>query len=92
MSPRRETTKPEDIKAESLLLYPNPSDHTLHLSLHDKSYFNIRIVTMDGESVFTANNNLQQYDVNVSSFPQGKYLVVAFRDGRRIASKIFIKK
>lgn len=92
MSPRRETTKPEDIKAESLLLYPNPSDHTLHLSLQDKSYFNIRIVTMDGESVFTANNNLQQYDVNVSSFPQGKYLVVAFRDGRRIASKIFIKK
>ncbi len=90
MAPRREKTT--DIKTGTLQLYPNPTEHTLHLSLQDKSCFDIRIVTMDGKPVYIANDNLQQYDVNVSSFSQGRYLVTAFKDGRRIDSKIFIKK
>ena len=90
MSPRRAIAK--GIKAESLQLYPNPTEHTLHLSLRNNNCFNIRIVTMDGEPVYITNDNLQQYDVNVSSFPQGRYLVTAFSEGRRIASEVFIKK
>lgn len=91
MSPRREEIS-KGIKAESLQLYPNPTDHTLQLSLQDNSNFNIRIVTMDGDPVYISNDSLKQYDVNVSSLPQGKYLVTAFKDGRRIASEIFFKK
>lgn len=82
----------EEQGKESLQLYPNPTEHTLHLSLQDNSSFNIRIVTMDGEPVYISNENLQQYDVNVSSFPQGRYLVTAFIGDRRIASEVFIKK
>ena len=82
----------EEQGKESLQLYPNPTEHTLHLSIQDNSSFNIRIVTMDGEPVYISNENLQQYDVNVSSFPQGRYLVTAFSGDRRIASEVFIKK
>ena len=93
MMPRRRTLEIEENgEIELLQLYPNPTNQILHANLQNNYSFEIRIVTMDGEIVYISNDNHKQYDINVSSFPQGRYLVTAFRDGRRIASGIFIKK
>lgn len=79
--------------ANTLNLHPNPSDNILYLNLDDNSNFGIRISNMEGELVYSSKDeNASQYEVNVSSLPQGKYIVVAVRNGERVVSGKFVKK
>ena len=79
--------------ANTLNLHPNPTDNILYLNLDDNSNFGIRISNIDGELVYSSNDeNASRYELNISSLPQGKYIVIAMRNGERIVSGKFVKK
>lgn len=74
----------------NMLVYPNPTKDYITISLSDTDAnqpFHIKIVSMNGNIVYEANDQAS-YNVNLSTFPSGQYVVLAYIDNRRVSSKI----
>lgn len=79
------------LNTPTLLVSPNPVSHTLEVKLNDESEFYMKILSVDAEPLYTTDTMLMQYNIDVSSFPVGTYIVLAFKNGKRVAMQRFIK-
>lgn len=75
----------------TLNLFPNPTSSILNVSLQDNSKFDVRVLNMNG-TILYSEDNAQQCIVDVAAYPAGSYIVVALRDGKRVAMSMFLKK
>lgn len=87
------TRRIEDaLNSPTLLVSPNPVSHTLEVKLNDESEFSVKILSVDAEPLYTDDTMLKQHSIDVSSYPTGTYIVLAFQDGKRVAMQRFIKQ
>ncbi|MBI4929122.1 MAG: T9SS type A sorting domain-containing protein [Bacteroidetes bacterium] len=79
-------------KEDGFLIYPNPSNGRLHISNSKFQASAIRIYNLVGQNIFQSENIVYNSEVNISSLPQGVYLLeILFEEG--IArEKIIISK
>ncbi|MGM9746126.1 MAG: T9SS type A sorting domain-containing protein [Paludibacteraceae bacterium] len=80
-------------KTSNMLVSPNPTKDNITISLVNTDVnqpFQIKIVNMNGSVVYEAKN-LVSYNVNVSTWPTGQYVVFAYLNDRRLSAK-FIKQ
>ncbi len=89
---RKMTKQETEIPNPSTLnLFPNPTSSILNVSLQDNSKFDVRVLNMNG-TIMYSEDNAQQCIVDVAAYPAGSYIVVALRDGKRVAMSMFLKK
>lgn len=82
----------EEYHPSALLnIFPNPTSSILNVSLQDNSRCDIRVLNMNG-TILYSEDNAQQCIINMETYPAGNYIVVALREGKRIAMRIFLKK
>ena len=81
----------EEEQSLSLILSPNPALSTLNVELQNGETFDIHILSVDGRVLYT-NGGAQQYDIDVSSYPTGYYIVTASQRGGKKAMDILIKQ
>lgn len=80
------------LNSPTLLVSPNPVSHILEVKLNDESEFSMKILSVDAEPLYTDDTMLIQHNIDVSSYPTGTYIVIAFQNGKRVAMKRFIKQ
>ena len=80
------------LNSPTLLVSPNPVSHALEVKLNDGSEFSMKILSVDAEPLYTDDTMLIQHNIDVSSYPTGTYIVIAFQNGKRVAMERFIKQ
>lgn len=78
-------------KATTLIVSPNPTTNNVNIALQDSNdqSFRIKVVNMNGAVVYSADG-LSSYNIDVSTLPDGQYIVMAYTTNSRISTK-FIK-
>ncbi|MEN8116709.1 MAG: T9SS type A sorting domain-containing protein [Bacteroidota bacterium] len=72
-------------------LYPNPAEDVLHISF-DKEIQMIEVYNIVGKKITAQmNTNVRTTEINISSFPDGVYLVKIYSQGGS-GTKLFIKQ
>jgi hypothetical protein len=88
----REATVSLELYIDCAILYPNPVEHLLHISVNNKKIHAIRILDATGREVYYTTVNKIALTVDMSSYAQGLYLVELLeRDGPGCTIKV-IKK
>lgn len=77
-------------KRHNLMLYPNPATNLLNIHMNDETPFDVHIINTEGEKVYMSTN-LSHYAIDVSFLPIGTYIVMATRNGKRLATKKLIR-
>lgn len=77
-------------KRHELMLYPNPATNLLNIHMEDEAPFDVHIINTEGEKVYMSAN-LSHYAIDVSFLPIGTYIVMATRNGKRLATKKLIR-
>ena len=77
-------------KRHNLMLYPNPATNLLNIHMNDETPFDVHIINTEGEKVYISTN-LSHYAIDVSFLPIGTYIVMATRNGKRLATKKLIR-
>jgi len=71
-------------------IFPNPSNTSITVS-YSEALKSIRILSMDGKTIFTRNTNENESQIDVSTFVNGIYLItVETQSGKFLQSK-FVK-
>lgn len=84
-------TKESGLTDDDVRLFPNPTDGTCHLFVQTEGRVNIQVSRMDGVAVFTRNDVLidgNGFQIDMSSFPEGMYLVRTEQQGKSVTRKI----
>ena len=58
--------------------------------MNDETPFDVHIINTEGEKVYISTN-LSHYAIDVSFLPIGTYIVMATRNGKRLATKKLIR-
>lgn len=75
-----------------IALSPNPADDELRISLPGGVIHSVRVMAMDGRTVLTPTMKAESIAVDVSSLPEGSYVVsCTTRNGRSLHTR-FIKQ
>jgi len=98
-----ETSGIDDIFANSIIIYPNPTNYELKITNYDGEIKNVEICDLAGQTVganlcvrpngqdkHTGLSLQGNTTINVSSLPQGVYLVKIYTD-KGVVTKRFIK-
>lgn len=56
-------------------VFPNPTDHILYIDTFDKQIKNIEIFDLQGRLLKTINENKENYQIDLSHFSSGTYLL-----------------
>lgn len=82
-------------KAETqLLIYPNPSDGKMTIEMptgNNKADKQIFIYNPVGSLVWQKNSSSDMVQIDISSFPEGIYLVKVYSDGKSFTKKIILQ-
>ncbi len=77
----------------SMRLMPNPATDVVFIESEMKEDCYLTITDMNGKQVFSDNFNLPtKYEINVSAFAPGNYLVKAITESQTETFKLFISK
>ncbi|MEZ0006133.1 hypothetical protein ABH942_001496 [Flavobacterium sp. 28YEA47A] len=76
---------------QKLLLYPNPATQKATIE-YDQPIRNILVTSIDGKTILSKELDANSYDIDLSNYKNGMYIVtVQTGDGRTITSKL-VKK
>jgi len=76
------------LSKEQLGLYPNPASNIVTISM-DEAIKNITVTSIDGLVIFNKKVNTENYELNVSGFKNGLYIVtVETIEGKIVNSKL----
>ncbi len=85
----------ETLSAEENKLYPNPSSEgVFNLKLNEEyNNLQIQVVTISGQIIKSEayQNKTKQFQVDLSSYPKGIYVINIFSEGKKITSKKAIR-
>jgi hypothetical protein len=88
----REATVSIELHIDCAILYPNPVEHLLHISVNNKKIHAIKIFDATGREVYYTTVSKIALTVDMSTYAQGLYLVELLeRDGPGCSIKV-IKK
>jgi hypothetical protein len=59
----------------SILIYPNPVTHTLHVEAKDDKLSSVMLINGTGQTVFLASNTESTININCTLFPKGIYFI-----------------
>ena len=77
---------------DKLVIYPNPSKNTLHISKEDHKGDNLIIIyDVTGREVMKIENSVQETIIDVSTLKQGTYLLHYIND-EKIQTKLILKQ
>lgn len=72
----------------SIILYPNPANQKVTIE-HDLIIKNIQIMSTDGKIILTKDIGANLYEINISNYMKGIYIVIVQTgDGRMFTSKL----
>lgn len=77
----------EDFNSDAFSYYPNPVKDILNLS-YDKNITNVAVYNLLGQEILTRHNNANQYQVDMSSFASGTYIVRVTSDNKEKIFKV----
>lgn len=87
---------PSRVSAKSqtnqLFITPNPSKSNVEISLLDGNLFEVLILSIDGDLVYRTSEKQKTHSINISNLLSGNYIVVAVRNGKKVASSKLIKQ
>jgi len=84
-------TRINKLHAVGLKLWPNPVGNSLTIRSEEGDIKSVRIVSINGRTVFERNTTCKFETLNLSSLPDGMYIVTVFTKNKVFTSKI-IKK
>ena len=62
------------------------------MTLQDNLPFEIMILSLEGDIVYRDNNSLIEHNIEINNLENGNYLVIALRNGRRVAVSKLMKQ
>jgi hypothetical protein len=71
-------------------IYPNPVNNTLHTRLKNNQLHSLVLYNAVGQKMYT-NEEAYQHELNVSSLPQGIYILEIHVDGQRFVQKFMVE-
>lgn len=80
------------VNSNQLVLSPNPAYTNVLASLQDNLPFEIMILSLEGDIVYRDNNSLIEHNIEINNLENGNYLVIALRNGRRVAVSKLMKQ
>jgi hypothetical protein len=82
-----------DFEANTFLVYPNPTQGTLHIKLNNTDDLNISIFDVRGRRVYNEfnNNKTEIRTLDVNALSSGIYLLNIESNGSRVTKKIIIE-
>jgi len=82
----------DDVLANSIIIYPNPTNYELKITNYDGEIKNVEICDLSGRTVEALRATPLQgaATINVSTLPQGIYLVKIYTD-KGVVTKRFVK-
>ncbi len=73
-------------------VYPNPSEDIFNINRNDSEKLNIRIIDITGKEVFVKKDiTTENYQLDLSNFSKGIYLLNMSSNGKTSASKLILK-
>lgn len=75
-----------------IAVYPNPSEDIFNINRNNSEKLNIRLIDITGKEVFVKKNiTTENYQLDLSNFSKGIYLLNMSSNGKTSASKLILK-
>jgi len=87
---KSEVLSVDKLEKENVSLYPNPAENNFNIKTIN-AIDNLSVFNVLGQKVFTVSPKTNSYNVDMSSFKSGIYLVKITSEGKELTSKL-IKK
>ena len=75
-----------------MILYPNPTEDIVNISLSNESEFAFKIFNSIGEVVYLESKEQAYWSIDVSNLQNGEYIIVAIQNHKRVSAQKIIKK
>ncbi|MWB96933.1 T9SS type A sorting domain-containing protein, partial [Flavobacterium sp. GA093] len=75
-----------------LIVYPNPTNGILNLTLENNSKSDVRLFNMTGQQILNTSFEGNEQQLDLSSFGQGIYILQVVTDGKATTKKIILNK
>ena len=75
-----------------MVVSPNPASTELNVSLSNHEKFDLKIATIDGNLIYNSSESNDIFSLNVSTFNEGVYVLLASQDGKHICYSKFLKQ
>jgi type IX secretion system substrate protein len=79
-----------ELKSEDVQVYPNPSANKLVLKTGAISKARVNIINTSGKAVAQLDTQSHETSLNLSGFPNGKYLLEVWTKDGNVVSKSFV--
>ncbi len=77
-----------EFSANSIKVYPNPSNGILTISTDDYDVEGIEILSIDGKIVYSNNKVSNRTTIDITNFEKGVYILNTIIDGTKVSKKI----
>lgn len=82
---------PASVSNELCNIYPNPCNGIIHLTFNENSASQVQVFNMQGKLLNEfGTNNLTTFEMDLSSYPSGIYIISLFNNGLRECHRIEI--
>jgi hypothetical protein len=82
----------DDVAASSIVVYPNPASHAIHLAIDYPNEVSYQILDMAGQSLAIGLLHPHQRDIDISSWSEGVYLLDVIAGGVHARQRFAIVK
>ncbi len=80
----------QENNAENIRVFPNPVENLLTIELEEEAKYRIRLININGETVFEEITNSKNYSIDMTSYTNGLY-ILSINSGSIILTTKIIK-